>query len=206
MSEQKIKAMIDDLEDGMYLPIKDKHGKLLTAFYKKCGKLYRYNDCIMSREVENVADPLGTYQLSDIDFETATCSVHSQKSFIYVVKDEIRRLMLERFSSVDETLLSFVKHVNEDRFKFVTFGGSDIGILMCLTSTDEDFYYCYIGKDLCPHFSSSVGRYYIVDENELSLDYSMLKYMLENEKETLIEKVLDFVDNNVDVVISKLTV
>lgn len=205
VNDSVITELLESLTEGKYIVIKDKKGEMITSFFKKRGNVYRYGDCITSPKLYSFENPLESEMFTDVDFNNATIEVHDEQSFVLVVKDTIRRFLIKSFSMMSYNLVDIVRKVNQDRWKFVTFGGTEIGVLMCATSTDEDYYYCYIGKDLRLHFSSCVGGYNIVDTNELPLEYSMLKVMLDKDKKTLVDKVVDFTEKNVDVVITDLS-
>lgn len=89
----------------------------------------------------------------------------------------------------DDNIHLIRKDVKEDRGNYIKFF-DDYGVLVGASVTIEDYYWVYINSDrkLC-FFLSCVGKYELVEENELPPKMSVLVYLMNHDRESLRELI-----------------
>lgn len=81
------------------------------------------------------------------------------------------------------------------------------GILTCAIIDEDDFYYLIMDKDRKMHFSSCVGKYKMIkDQDSLSNDFSVLEWLRKNDEKSLIKIVKDCIKRNEVLPISEIGV
>lgn len=100
-----------------------------------------------------------------------------------LVKEDVEKEL--KSNETNNAKLIYQK-IEKDGGKYVSFGGrGNYGILVCATSTDEDYYWCFLDKDRNIQFSSCVGGYEILDEDDLPNDLSVLDYLYKHQRKEL---------------------
>lgn len=82
----------------------------------------------------------------------------------------------------------------------------DYGLLIGATATLEDYYWVYIDSDLKVCYSSCVGG---IDEiEEIPAKFSILSYMMKNQKQDLLDKVMKSINSHkdTDLLITPITI
>ena len=81
-----------------------------------------------------------------------------------------------------DVCLDYLKNYNQIVF-------DDYGVLVGASISIEDYYWVYINSDRKLCFSSCVGKYELVEENELPPKMSVLIYLMNHDRESLRELV-----------------
>lgn len=98
------------------------------------------------------------------------------------------------------------KEVNKDLGNYVE-DWTIRGILTCAIIDEDDFYYLIMDKDRIMHFSSCVGKYKMIkDQDSLSNDFSVLEWLRKNDEKSLIKIVKDCIKRNEVLPISEIGV
>lgn len=107
----------------------------------------------------------------------------------YLRRKEIHQCVIEALESEDNTNAKLIREeLKEDKYKVVSFDGNDVeGMLICAVSSDEDYYYVTINKDMMLHYNSCVGKYQTIDNEEVIEGYK--QWLSENKVE--IQSIID---------------
>ena len=102
------------------------------------------------------------------------------KNYNQIVYDDIIRAE----QNPNDNIHHIRKEVKEDGGKYIKFF-DDYGVLVGASVTIEDYYWVYINSDRKLCFSSCVGKYELVEENELPPKMSVLVYLMNYDRESL---------------------
>lgn len=109
----------------------------------------------------------------------------------------IRRVTLQRQinelrnSKETSNFKLIVEELKNDCGKIITFANDGIPLLLiCAVTTEEDYYYVGIDKNMKLHYESCVGKYNIVNNKEIIQE--MKKWLMGNNNEikTVVQKAL----------------
>lgn len=111
-----------------------------------------------------------------------------------------------RESPIENNYKLIQKEVNKDLGNYVE-DWTIKGILTCAIIDEDDFYYLIMDKDRKMHFSSCVGKYNLIeDQDSLSNDFSVLEWLRKNDEKSLIKIVKDCIKRNEVLPISEIGV
>lgn len=120
----------------------------------------------------------------------------------------------ESYFNMEEKLINLAREANcakpgsnfylirnevlRDSGKFVTKNCSDIhdGILACAVSDEDDYYYLVINKERKVIYHSACGGYSIMDDSNISPNFSVLIWLQEHDPESLIDIVQSSIKRN----------
>lgn len=124
------------------------------------------------------------------------------------VRDLVRAHIAEQLSMERENNLKLIKKdIEEGLFggKYCNDGATTYYIVGA-TSTDEDYYYVGIAKDRSIHFISAVAWLQVTEE-EIDNNFSVLRYLIKNEPETIVADIKRYIDSTrADVLFTKINV
>lgn len=106
------------------------------------------------------------------------------KNYNQIVYDGIIRAE----QNPDDNIHLIRKEAKEDGGKYIKFF-DEYGVLVGASVTIEDYYWVYIDSDRKLCFSSCVGKYEVVEEDELPPKMSVLVYLMEHDRKSLRELV-----------------
>lgn len=148
----------------------------------------------------------GSFDVMDVEYENAEWATflnfgkefhpHIEFKWVdeidlkYLRRKEIHDCIMEALESNEETNAKLIRQdLKEDKFKVITFneGKTIDGILICAVSSDEDYYYMSINMNKKVHYSSCVGKYQIVDDEDVINEYNI--WLKENRTE--IQEIID---------------
>lgn len=112
----------------------------------------------------------------------------------------VKKHIKEALSSPTENNMKLIKEEAKELCgKYADFFGYGDGYLIGATSTNEDYYWCAISKDLRLRFSSCVSNPNSVSEKMPNNDYSVLDYMIHNDVDGLLSRLRDMFKDCEDV-------
>lgn len=119
------------------------------------------------------------------------------EDFANYIKEEIKKDVNEKLKDDNSNASKIYNKLKKDVGKIISFSSKDIGILLCASSTDEDYYWVYVDEDGKLHGSSCVGKYQLEDNIEnytklltLSKDKNKLKEIIDNfSKENIVDYI-----------------
>ena len=80
----------------------------------------------------------------------------------------IRRIDESKKSEEDNNLKLIVNELKEDCGKIVSFYGDNTPLLLiCAVSTEEDYYYVCLEKNMRFHYETCVSKYSIIDDEKI---------------------------------------
>lgn len=125
------------------------------------------------------------------------------------VRDLVRAHITEQLSMERENNLKLIKKdIEEGLFggKYCNDGATTYYIVGA-TATDEDYYYVGITKDRSIHFISAVAWLQVVEENLNDANFSVWKYLVRHEPETIVNDVKRYIDSTrADVLFTKINI
>lgn len=126
---------------------------------------------------------------------------------------EGKRLLLlehvnEKISAPESNNLKLIRHeVNKLAGNFIKpFGDDEAFLLTCAVCDEDDYYYLLINRDREIRWESCVGSIKEVDESSLGVEYNILKYLIENDSEYLLDMVQKVIDGSGVVLFTDLKV
>ena len=119
-----------------------------------------------------------------------------------------RKLNIEQINkcleSVDDNNLKLIKEEAKDLCgNYVNFFGCHYGYLIGATCGHDDYYWIHIKKDLTIGFSSCVSNPTKLDEMP-NIDFSVLEWLIQNEPQSLVDKVKETLKRYDDVFFTPL--
>lgn len=122
------------------------------------------------------------------------------EEFLNYIKEEIKKEVNEQLKNEDSNASKIYDGLKNDVGKIINFSSKDRGILLCASSTDEDYYWIYVDEYCKIHGSSCVGKYQIEENVEnypkllaLSKDKNKLKKIIDKFQE---ENTTDYIFTN----------
>lgn len=176
-------------KDRPYLVVTYNHN-YYCHYFKKEGKWFEFNN---SFNVIDLSDNNETSFLKFLDKKYPTRLLWADEATLKA----IRRVTLQkqinesRNSKENSNFKLIIEELKNDCGKIVTFANDDIPLLLiCAVTTEEDYYYVGIDKDMKPHFESCVGKYYVIDDK--CIIQKMERWLIDNNNEikTVVQKAL----------------
>lgn len=162
----------DEIRDGKILiGIHDNH--MIVAFYRslKDNKVYFYHNAFSSHCVDE--DSAFMEAEWSVDFEEVKTDLVNYDMFLAWKRRNIINEFKYQYDHPDEksNFFTIKKQLEKDGGKIVTFGDyksyNKIGLLIGVTSTDEDYYYIYVDGDYNIQSATCVGGYKVVEDNDI---------------------------------------
>jgi hypothetical protein len=126
---------------------------------------------------------------------------------------EGKRLLLlehvnDQASSPKKTNLKLIRNeVNKLAGNFIKPDGEvEAFLLTCAVCDEDDYYYLLIDRDRKIRWESCVGSIKAVDESRLGVEYNILRYLIENDSEYLLDMVQKIIDDSGVVLFTDLKV
>ena len=126
---------------------------------------------------------------------------------------EGKRLLLlehvnDQASSPKKTNLKLIRNeVNKLAGNFIKpVGDEEAFLLTCAVCDVDDYYYVLIDRDRKIRWESCVGCIKAVDESRLGIEYNILRYLIENDSEYLLDMVQKMIDDSGVVLFTDLKV
>ncbi len=141
----------------------------------------------------------GSFNVMDIEYENAKCGTflnfgkefHPYIEFMwvdeidlkYLRRKEIHQCINEALESKETNNAKLIsEELKDDKYKIVSFDGdNNVSMLICAVSSDEDYYYVSIDRNMKIHYDSCVGKYHIVDDDKVINEYN--QWLNENKVE-----------------------
>ena len=159
----------DEIRDGKVLiGIHDNY--MIFAFYRsfKDHKVYFYRNIFSSHWVDEDTPFMGTEW--GVDFEDVKTDLVNYDMFLAWGRRNIINDFKYHYDHPEEKSNFFVikKELEKDGGKIVTFDDykseDEMGLLIGVTSTDEDYYYIYVNGDYKLQCMTCVGGYKVVED------------------------------------------
>ena len=151
-----------------------KQGEFLIALFNETIVMcvYRIDDRIIlwdsymhSTDITSGKNNKLNIQWSDnLTPDTVKTVVTDYYGFVGISRKAIINGVREHIDDPESNIWKIRREIKEDALKLVSFSGKDNGILLCATSTDDDYYYMYIDEGMSIRQSSCVGKYETVSD------------------------------------------
>lgn len=176
-------------KDRPYLVVTYDHN-YYCHYFNRGEKWYEFNNGF------NVIDFFGFSGQSFLRFLNVTDNI----SLKWLNEDELRNIRRQtivrqideaRKSKENNNLKIIVDELKEDCGKIVSFYNDNVPLLLvCAVSSEEDYYYVGIDKNMKLHYESCVGKYDAIDDKGIIQE--MEKWLIDNNNEikTAIQKAL----------------
>ena len=127
---------------------------------------------------------------------------------------EGKRLLLlehvnDQASSPKKTNLKLIRNEVNSNYagKFVKPVGDERAFLLtCAVCDEDDYYYLLIDRDRKIRWESCVGSIKAVDKSSLGVEYNILRYLIENDSESLLDMVQKVIEDSGAVLFTDLKV
>ncbi len=175
-----VRHLFDKIQDGKILIgihyNSDGNEDMLFSFYRsfKDNKVYYYQNIFSTKCVEDDDDELGWMDEEwDINSLNVRTEFVNYDMFLAWQRQTIINQFKYHYNHPNEDINFFLikKELEKDGGKIVTFSHTsnveDCGLLIGVTSTDEDYYYQYLDKDFKIQNMTCVGGYKVLKNNEI---------------------------------------
>lgn len=210
-SEKNIlKQYVDMLQTGQYLVVFNKEGEICLRICINCEdntKHVIYNiftDITFERWKES-------YRYNEFMKEDATLYKYvicNREEYVKYVKDSIKKMTDAMREHKDSNCYRIIQEIEQDGGKFVSFSDrdDDCGLLVCATSTDEDYYWVYIDNDFKVHYSSAVGGYDSIAEEDINRHCPNIRNAVNTDKETIAHILNEDIKNRIDYIFTPIII
>lgn len=184
-------------DDKPYLVVFNQNSYLLH-YYKRDNIWYEYHDCFSNININEI-DKNIYINLEDYNYKFKWCNEEELKQYRRErIQEDINFNLKNKDSNIN-----FIKlEVEKDKNKVITETYNNY-ILCGAVSSDEDYYYLYIGKDMKPKYSSCVCGYQL--ETDVDKIHEMNLWLNENKKE-IHNIITDSINNGFDVPFTEFTI
>lgn len=120
------------------------------------------------------------------------------------IKEAIKRDIIKGLnSSKDNNIILIKKFVDKNGGKYILTPSNEVAYLVGASSTNEDYYYVVINKNLKVEFITCVAHIEVIDIKDLeSNDFYILDYIIKNNPEHLVDIVKNTLNETIDVLFS----
>jgi len=197
LTHKDLKQKLSELTDGEFLLLinGDKDTMLHAFFINAKGEKCIY----MPTSLISESSDYFQFMINDfIQFE------ESDKLIIvdFNTFNEWRRKGIRKYLEVSFDVLRLDKQL-ADIGKLVVFPNGESGMIIAITSTDEDFYNVLLTPNGNITFTSMLAKYKIVPDDVLTDDLGRCKTMVENEAKRLENTLYDKIYESSDVIVCK---
>lgn len=120
------------------------------------------------------------------------------------IKEAIKRDIIKGLnSSKDNNIILIKKFVDKNGGNYILTPSNEVAYLVGASSTNEDYYYVVINKNLKVEFITCVAHIEVIDIKDLeSNDFYILDYIIKNNPEHLVDIVKNTLNETIDVLFS----
>lgn len=120
------------------------------------------------------------------------------------IKEAIKRDIIKGLNSrKDNNIILIKKFVDKNGGKYILTPSNEVAYLVGASSTNEDYYYVVINKNLKVEFITCVAHIEVIDIKDLEPnDFYILDYIIKNNPEHLVDIVKNTLNETIDVLFS----
>ena len=136
------------------------HKTMVMCVYRIDERIILWDSYMHSTDITSGKNKKLDIQWSDsLTPDTVKTVVTDYYGFVGISRVGIIDGVREHIDDPESNIWKIRKDITEDALKLVRFSGNECGILLCATSTDDDYYYTYINEEMKIRQSSCVGKY-----------------------------------------------
>lgn len=195
------------LKDDYYVLVYDKDDNIIGRFVQRNGKIYEIFNLYHTEDIENYVEEKLSYSALFRhldDYKLGRYVICDEKNYISVYKRQLKKDYEQcmSLSNDKETTYSIIrKEIDKYAGNFISFGDNDEGLLVAACMSDEDLYWVYIKENLKVSFSSCVGGFNVItDEEYIKNHFPQLKHISETQTEDLVHLFNGCFENKIDYV------
>lgn len=195
------------LKDDYYVLVYDKDDNIIGRFVQRKGKVYEIFNMYHTENIEEYLEHKLSYSIlfniSD-DYQLNRYVICDEKNYVFCYRQQLKKGYEQCVSMTKdkESTYSIIrKEIDKYAGGFVSFGDNDEGLLVAACMSDEDLYWVYIKENLKVNFSSCVGGFKVIsDEEYIKEHFPQLKHISETQTEDLVHLFNECFEDKIDYV------